>query len=131
MGVPLRWRKPKFDVIIKAGKLHEHTLLVTQGKKFIKPYKALTDSICNRSEQIYLNCYLANEISATTNENIQRRIALEKEAIQCCDYLLALIDLAYSTFHLRGKSVNFWANLIIEERQRISNWINSETRRLR
>lgn len=113
---------------MKAKDLHKHTLLLTNNEnKFTVNYRELTASICRHSEEVFIKCYLANEIFAKSKEAVARRVELQTEAIQSCDALLALIDLAYSFFKLRGKAVEYWSSLVIEERELITAWKRSES----
>lgn len=118
----------KSHIMMTLKALHEHTMQVTDGKKFSdKPaYRELVSSICRTSERMFIDAFTANNIYVKSTQTYEKRIDCSTNAILGCNSLLALIELAYRIYHLRGKQVVFWANMVIEARDELSAWRKSD-----
>lgn len=122
--------KPKLKPILDANALIRHTLVITGNEKIFKPcYKALTDDIIRKSETIFTKCWEANNIRVTDIQNAKWRFNLQTQAIHECQNMLALINIAYGVFHLRGRRVEYWTNLILTTSDSISKWRKSDKER--
>lgn len=51
------------------------------------------------------------------------------EAILDCNDLLASIGLARPLFHLKGRKAEYWSEMVIEARNLIAKWHESDSKR--
>lgn len=123
-------RKGKLKVIVDALRLAEYTLKICSNKKvFTEEYQHLiTDDLVNLSKQIYLKTRRANN-TRLSKENYEKRKNLQEEAILDCDDFLGEIQLAQKIFHLKMKRILYWGSKIIEVRDEIKNWKESDYKR--
>ena len=112
---------------LKANSLIRYTLEVTSNEKYFKPcYKALTDDIIHTSEAIFTKIWEAFNIRIDSYQDAKWRYRLQTEAILLCKNLLALLNIGYSIYHLRGNRVEYWTGLILDTRQSIAKWRTSD-----
>lgn len=131
MSVPRSKRSiPKLKPLLDANMLIKHTILITSNEKVFKLcYKALTDDIVHCSEKIFTKAWEANNIRINTLEDWKWKYHLQTEAINECKNMLALINIAYGIFHLRGQKVDYWASLIIQTSNSLSEWRKKDKNR--
>lgn len=128
---PLR-HKGRLEVHIKAQFLAAYTAKILSNQKTFDPN--IDTEIINRIKcaayDIYAKSRQANKIRAETN-NINRimRYSLQEEAIGFCDDMLAYIGIAKMVFHLRKKRMKYWSGLIIEVRNLLQAWKESDVKR--
>ena len=106
MSVPQSLRcESKLDVIIKARSLASYTIQITKNPKTFPPEynNGITNRIIESATKIYMNCWTANNIYVKSVEDLQERLWLQETACLECNNLLALIQLAQSTFHLKTR----------------------------
>lgn len=132
MSVPEGKRgEGKFEVLIKTRDLAAYTINICCNENTFKPqYRdAITNKIIEISTDIFLQCWTANNIRLTA-ENIRKRQGYQQEAILQCNNLLALIQIAQKVFHLTTKRIKFWGEQIIEARNLIQKWKESDRKRI-
>lgn len=137
MSVPVGERSEgRFSLLVKAEFLTRYTILITANDKVFTPayQKALTDDIIDTAKNIYLGLREANDISVRVGTEFQRmdyrdRNRLQREAFRNTKRLLYLIDLAHRIFHLSSRRVKYWAELVLEVKDRTYGWIESDNHR--
>lgn len=137
MSVPVGERSEgRFSLLVKAEFLTRYTMLITANDKVFTPayQKALTDDIIDTAKNIYLGLREANDISVRVGTEFQRmdyreRNRLQREAFRNTKRLLYLIDLAHRVFHLSSRRVKYWAELVLEVKDRTYGWIESDNHR--
>lgn len=126
-------RKGKLKVIVDALGLAEYTITICSNKKtFPEKYQhIITDDLISLSKQIYLKARRANNIRVTKdNKNsYDKRKDLQEEAILDCDDFLGEIQLAQKVFHLKKKRILYWGGKVIEVRDGIKSWKESDSKR--
>ena len=116
-------RKGKLKVIVDALGLAEYTITICSNKKtFPEKYQhIITDDLISLSKQIYLKARRANNIRVTKdNKNsYDKRKDLQEGEIQ----------LAQKVFHLKKKRMLYWGGKVIEVRDGIKSWKESDSKR--
>lgn len=132
MSVPEGMRKEgKFLLLIKAEELTRYTIVITKNEKVFLPeyQRALTDDLISFAKDIYIKIRTANDILVRTKDDWLERCKLQKEAVRCCNNLLALLDIAYRVFHLNSKRVRYWGAMIVDVRNRTRAWNENDAKR--
>lgn len=116
-------RKGKLKVIVDALGLAEYTITICSNKKtFPEKYQhIITDDLISLSKQIYLKARRANNIRVTKdNKNsYDKRKDLQEGEIQ----------LDQKVFHLKKKRMLYWGGKVIEVRDGIKSWKESDSKR--
>ena len=124
--------KGKLEVIVKALDLADYTIKITANEKIFDPKfrAAITDDLVAHAKDIYLICWIANNIRVTTDiETYKKRKELQDEAIVKCTVFLGMLDIAKKVFHLETRRVTYWGNKIINCRKLIRAWRNADKKR--
>lgn len=137
MSVPAGEREEgKFTLPIKAEYLARYTIEITSNENvFLPKYREkVTDIIVAHAIGAYMAIRDANDVtvhqnSPNKNREWMRRRAHQERAIEHCKHLLWMIDLAYRLFHLSGKRVKYWSELVINVRNRTQAWMNHDENR--
>lgn len=133
MAVPETQRGTgKFEVLIKANDLAVYTMRITKNPKNFPPeyQTALTNDIISTAKDIFIKCWTANNIRvAEDGENWKERKRLQVEAMQDCNNLLALLQMAKPLYHMESKRLKYWAEKTIDVRQRIRDWKEGDGKR--
>ena len=132
MSVPVNKRtQGKLEVCVKAHDLCVYTLQITKNKNvFVPEYQdAMTNKIVQLAIDIHAEVWSANNVLVKSPETLKYRRRLQEAAAIKCNVLLAMIDIAWSIFHLSGKRVRFWAGKVIETRNLIRAWSSSDAAR--
>lgn len=125
-------QKPgKLQVNVKALALCTYTLHITHNKNVFKvEYR---DSLINHIEDAAISIHeltwVANNIKADNEENFKRRQELQREAVEHCNRLLSLMQIAKPLFHLSAKRIAYWGGLTTEVRGLIKAWSTSDRKR--
>ena len=128
---PLR-HKGRLEVHVKAQFLATYTAQILKNEKIFDPNvdAALIDRMKTCAFDIYVKSWQANKIRAETNQiNRNMRYKLQEEAILTCDELHACIGIAKKLYHLRSKRMKYWSGLIIDVRQLLQAWKESDVSR--
>lgn len=116
------------DVIIKAKQMAVHTVEITNNTNYFpKRYRlTITDKIVNKSIEIFMLLYEANEIYPRNKKDFEDRQHNQRRAMACCRTLVAMIDVAKTLFHLPPDKVSYWTKLIVEVRYMTAAWYKKE-----
>lgn len=130
-NVPDTPQNRQLDACWKARGLALHTIKNCTNKNIFLPeyQSALTDDLIWTSKEIYKNVEAANNIRVTRPEHWKARGELQKKAVKQCRDLLTLISLSRALFHLKGKKVSYWSKMVIETRNLIRKWYESDAKR--
>lgn len=134
MSVPEDRRKHgKLEVNTKALALCVYTLRITaNGKIFTSEQDGFVQRIRACATDIHTLCWKANNIHVGANmRRYEQRIELEARAIDECNALCAMIEIAKPLFHLTTKRVIYWTGLVTEVRELIRAWRESDIKRLK
>lgn len=132
MAVPESKRgEGKFVVLVKAEALARYTIQITANEKIFLPtyQRALTDDIVNQAKNAFTKAMTANSIKVISREDWDRRRNLQTEAIECCNTLLALIQLSHRVFHLKYSRIRHWGGLTLDVRNSLRAWLVKDTYR--
>lgn len=122
----------KLDVLVEARKLATYTIQICCNEKvFLPQYKnAMTDKIIATATDIFVRAWTANNVLVGRDEDkFKYRQALQARAIEDCNNLLALMQIAKDLFHLKSKRVEYWGRNTITVRNKIRNWKESDRKR--
>jgi hypothetical protein len=124
-------KKTKLETSVIARNLAVYTIRIcTNEKNFDPKYRAcMTDKIISDAIDIFRCTWTANNIRVTGEEAWKRREQLQKRAVQHCNDLLALINLAKQLFHITTKGKEYWIGQTIEVRNAILGWHDSDRKR--
>ena len=123
--------KSKFECLINTMKLAIYTIRITKNEKvFLPEYRsALTDDIIRSAKNIHIYAWQANDIRVDSAEKYAKRRELQQKAIDECTALLPTIQMAKTVFHLKGTRIKYWTKLIVEARDGLRAWRNSDSKR--
>lgn len=124
-NVPDTPQHRQLEACQKAMELALHTIKICNNKNiFLLEYQhALTDSIIQCATDIYVSTWNGNNVFVQAdNGRWEEREKLQLHAALKCNELLALINIARRLFHLKGKKVKYWSQMVIETRQMIRKW---------
>ena len=102
-----------------------HTIKICTNKNiFLPEYQtALTDDLIRTAKNIYIYVWTANNINVSKRAaHWKYREQYQFKAVLECNNLLAMIGLARSLYHLRGKKTSYWSKLVVEARKKIQAW---------
>jgi hypothetical protein len=121
----------KLEVLTKAMDLAVYTLRITKNPKVFPPeyQSSMTDDIIRTAKDIYIDAWTANNISVRSADDWKERKYLQERAARNCNNFLALIQLAKPLYHLSSKRIAYWGKLIIEVRNLIRKWKDSDSKR--
>ena len=133
MAVPEGKRKPgKLKALVQARDLAVYTLRICSNEKaFPAQYRnGLISRIEAEATGIFIDCWTANNIMVNNDaERLKERGRLQKRAMDSCNNLLALIMVAEKACHLRRKRVMYWGGLVLDVRNLIKAWKESDEKR--
>lgn len=143
MSVPEGKRgEGKFAVLVNAQMLCIYTIKICTNKNvFLPEYQnALTDDIIRTAKNIFIDCWTANNIRITkeneneadrqrNDERKKMRRRLQERAMLNCNNLLALMQIAQLLFHLKLKRIKYWGGRTLETRAMIKAWMESDLKR--
>ena len=117
--------------VTKAQALALHTIKIASNKNvFDEQYmETFTNKIINMATSIYLDCMSANNIFVDSEDMWKIRSKLQVRAKMNCNNMLGMIELSRVLYKLRGKKVVYWTNIVIETRNLIGKWHNSDKKR--
>ena len=130
-NVPDTSQNRQLEACEKAMELAIHTIQICKNKKiFTVEYQdALTNDIIRCAKNIYVYAWEANNIYVREdNDRWPQRERLQLLAISKCHELIALINIARRLFHLKGKKVRYWTQLVIDTRAMLGKWHEANAR---
>lgn len=115
------------------NQLCTYTLQITANpKNFPTDQQSFTEKIRDCAIEIHLLCWEANNIRVDqSEERYRRRIGLQAKAADLCNRLAALINIAKSLFHLETRRVTHWMTMVLNVRNKIRAWYESDATRLK
>ena len=103
-----------------------HTIKITSNTNIFKvEYQgAVTNEVISTAKTVYTSAWSANNVyvSKVKPDRWPEREKLQYEAINKCNELLALINIARRVFHLKSTKVNYWSQLALNARRLITKW---------
>lgn len=111
--------------------LVKYTLTITKNENiFLPEYRGeVTNKIIDTAMQIHLDAWEANNIRVTNLSRKRERELLQLRAINGCNKLLALMDIAKTMFHLTTKRMKYWTGMVISCRERLRKWADNDRTR--
>ena len=134
MSVNKNQRKQgELQVNTDARNLCVYTLKITSNPKtFPLAQASYVEKLRNTTIEICTLCWKANNIRVDGNiDRYNRRLELQNRAINECNSMCVLIEIAKPLFHLSSKRVCYWVKLVTDLRTLIRNWRNSDKQRLK
>lgn len=135
MSVPVSKRNENqtLKTLLLAMDLAYYTIKICCNENvFLPKYRnAVTDDLIRLAKDIYINCRTANGIRVTTQDDLDLRTGYQLRAKADCDTLIAELDIAKRVFHLSGRRILYWAGKIMECREYIVRWRESDVRRFK
>lgn len=125
MSVPVGKRgENKLAAAMAAHELAVYTIKICCNANVFKAeYQvALTNDLVDTAKNIAKLTMRANNILVKTTQLAQLRLHYQYEAATCCNDMLTLIQLAKPVYHLTGKRVRYWANIVLRARELIRAW---------
>lgn len=121
----------KLKIIEDARFLSKYTITITANQKVFLPeyQRSLTDDINRIALAIFTEAFSANEIKVKCADDYKERRRLQDSAYNNCTELLALVHLAQAVFHLKLKRVQYWGNVIVNVKNLLKAWKESDYRR--
>ena len=131
MSVPKGEQKEgKLRIALLTRDLANYTLQITgNGKTFAPEYSGFTERIVSATLRIHIAVFAANEIRVDSSEDYAERKRLQTEAKALCNELLAYIEMAKPLHHLSAKRCRYWCGQVIEIRNGIQRWKESDAKR--
>lgn len=124
-NVPDTPQNRQLDACEKTMELALHTIQICENKKIftVEYQEALTNDIIKCAKDIYVLAWRANNIYTTVeNGRWPDRERLQLLSISKCNELIALINIARRLFHLKGKKVRYWTELVVDARAMLRKW---------
>ena len=124
--------KSPLETSVKARDLACYTIKISINEKIFDPqYKSvITDKIVSDAIDIYRKVWMANNIKVNKNQDAwTKRSKLQMEAKDLCNDMLALVGIAKPLFHLTSKRIEYWTGRVIEVREMIKSWHESDKKR--
>ena len=120
-------RKPqKLEVHVRQIELICYTVQITRGAKFAPQYRyqeAIIARIIGKAMDIYTLSWEANNIRVDGDEDkFKRRKALQERAVESCDSLLGLFQIAKMMFHQKGKQNKTWCEKVVAVKKMTQAW---------
>ena len=128
-NVPDTPANQQLDALDSALDLVLHTLKICKNKKiFTDEYEeCITKDIIQCAKDIYIYAWDANNVYVRDNyrDRWEDRERKQLTAISRCNRLFALTNIARRAFHLKGRKVRYWQQLIGKTRMLLSKWHQS------
>lgn len=132
MSVPKSKRSEgQLTVLVKANELATHTIKICSNEKnFPKHYRwCITNKIVDSALDINNYITMANAVFVTDKNDVALRKQFQTKAIATSYALLSMMDIAYRTFGIESKKIEYWTGLVIEVQNYLRNWKKSDAER--
>lgn len=132
MSVPVGKRtESKLDVQTKAKALALYTTQICGNEKnFPKRDRwIITNRIVDTALTIMEEVDVANDIFVSTRGDFELRRKSQTIALSSTAKLLGLMELAYIKYKIDGRRMSYWTGLVLEERELIKKWRQSDKKR--
>jgi len=116
----------------EARRLAIHTIKICNNQNIFLPeyQSALTNRIIALAVDIFTNAYGANNILVNKEPaRWHERHRMQELAVNECNRLLALIQLAKTLFHLKTQKVKYWGEMTIKTRNYLQKWKDGDVER--
>lgn len=134
MSVPKDCRtEGVLNVNVKTKDLALYTIRITGNPKWFPQEQQRYIELLQRTAlNIYVLCWRANNIKVGKSRDLfDDRMGFQIQAINLCNDMQALIELAKPLFHLTSKRTRYWVKSTVEVRGLIRGWHESDMNRLR
>ena len=132
MSVPEGKRsESKLEVQTRAKALALYTVTICGNEKVVpkRDRWAVTNRIVSTALTIMEEVDVANDIRVSTMGDFELRRRSQTIALSSTAKLLGLMELAYVKYNIEGKRMSYWATLVMEERELIKKWRQSDKKR--
>lgn len=132
MSVPKSKRSEgQLTVLVKANELATHTIKICSNEKnFPKHYRwCITNKIVDSALDINNYITMANAVFVTDKNDVALRKQFQTKAIAASYALLSMMDIAYRTFGIESKKIEYWTGLVIEVQNYLRNRKKSDAER--
>ena len=132
MSVPKSKRSEgQLTVLVKANELATYTIKICSNEKnFPKHYRwCITNKIVDSALDINNYIAMANAVFVTDKNDVALRKQFQTKAIAASYALLSMMDIAYRTFGIESKKIEYWTGLVIEVQNYLRNWKKSDAER--
>lgn len=129
MSVPKSKRGyQKLEVLTKALDLANYTITVCKNEKnFPKRDRwIVTNRIVTTALDICENIRKGNTVRVEYEEDFLLRRAYQQTAMENCEWMLTLLDLAYRNLGMEENRLEYWTGLILEVEALLSKWRKSD-----
>lgn len=118
-------------VLVKANEPATYTIKVCSNEKnFPKHYRwCITSKIVEAAIDINNNITMANAVYVSDKNDYDLRKKFQNKAIAASYALLSMMDIAYRTFGIESKTIEYWTGLVIEVQNYLRNWKKSDAER--
>jgi len=126
MSVPESERgQGELKVLTKALEVSTYSIkIMSNQKKFDCRYDTmLGNDLRGAALAVYRYAWFANDITIDTVAARQVQRELQQRAIGACNDLLVYINIAHMVYHLKGKRVTYWINLVEDCRKQLREWL--------
>lgn len=124
-------RKGRLNLATQARGHAKYVIQITKNPKIFDPQYnyVVTADLVRQAKDINRYIWAANNIRVDSKEDYQQRHKYQEAAALTCNTLLADIEMAASIFHLRGKRVKYWTEMVVNIRNGTREWIKSDAER--
>ena len=132
MSVPKDKRRDGRLMLSVLARNHaKYVIQITKNEKIFDPRynHEVTDDLVRQAKDINRYIWAANNILVNSKEDYALRRNYQEQAALTCNTLLADMEIAQKIFHLSGKRMRYWTSQIVEIRNRIRAWIESDADR--
>ncbi len=122
--------KSRFEVLIKANELAAFTIRICSNEKnFPKRYRwTITSKIVDEAIDICRFIRKANKYALDIEKpkDYKKRLKYQKKALGSTDSMLALMDIAYYTFHIKDEKIDNWVGMVVSLQALLESWKKSD-----
>lgn len=132
MSVPEGKRtESKLEVQTRARELAKYTMTICNNEKVFpkRDRWLLTNRIVSTTLTIMEEIDLANDIRVTNKNDYEIRNKSQTVALASTAKLLGLMELAYSKYSISSEKIRYWTGLVVQLRQLIIKWRQSDKKR--
>lgn len=129
------WKPTSCQAVLDARAFSKHTNLILANPKVFKPENDFMGSVMLRIQgealDAYLSAWKANRINLTRHpEMVEDRLSLQREALEHCETLLALLEHAKPQFHVPAKKFWNWVRMLVNAGRKLRAWHESDKKKV-
>lgn len=132
MSVPLSKRgESHLEVITAAYNLAAHTIKICSNEKYFpKRYRwCITSKIVDTAVEIVKLLNIANSVFVSDKSTFETRRSLQVKALAETYALTTLMQIGYEIFGTDPQKIDYWAGLVLKERNLIRSWKKADENR--